>query len=210
MFAIVGSRFGACQPEVSVTEIGDGRCRQYFRRREREVKEMTMIRIPRGLSRRSAMIVGILLVLAGGAGWGQPLEALSDQYPSAELSPDDVVRIQMEAFRNNDSEDTGIAIAFRFASPQNKEQTGPLSRFRMMMRSPLYQPMLNAETVEYGRATVQERIARVEVTTVAPDGERTSYAFYLMQQRGGEFEDAWMTEAVEVLSDGGVDPGGSV
>jgi hypothetical protein len=80
----------------------------------------------------------------------------------------------------------------------------------MMMRSPLYQPMLNAETVEYGRATVQERIARVEVTTVAPDGERTSYAFYLMQQRGGEFEDAWMTEAVEVLSDGGVDPGGSV
>jgi hypothetical protein len=151
-----------------------------------------------------------LLVLAGGAGWGQPLEALSDQYPTPELSASDVVRIQMEAFRNNDDEDSGIAIAFRFASPQNKQMTGPLPRFRMMMRNPLYRPMLDAERVEYGIPDVRERVARIEVTTVGPEGDRSYYAFYLTKQRGGDFEDSWMTEAVEVMPDGGVDPGGSV
>jgi len=53
-------------------------------------------------------------------------------------------------------------------------------------------------------------MARIEVTTVAPDGDRTYCAFYLSRQRGGEYEDAWMTEAVEVLPEGDQPPPGSV
>lgn len=169
-----------------------------------------MMQIPRGLSRRTALIVAVLLVGAGGAGWAQSLEELSGEYPTPELDPADVVEIQMEAFRRNDDEDTGIAIAFRFASPGNKQMTGPLPRFSMMMRGPLYRPMLEAERVEYGTVDVRERVARVEVTTVDSDGGRNSYAFFLAKQRGGEFADAWMTEAVEVLPESEMAPGDTV
>lgn len=171
-----------------------------------------MIRIPKGLSRRVGLVVGALLVLAAEAGWSQegPLQELADEYPRPALSAEDVVRIQMEAFRNNDENDTGIAIAFRFASPQNKEMTGPLSRFAMMMRNPLYRPMLEAQGVEYGFADVRERVARIEVSTVDSEGDRRRYAFFLVKQAAGEYENAWMTEAVEVLPPGGDVPDGSV
>jgi hypothetical protein len=156
------------------------------------------------------LILAAFLVLAGGGGWAQSLEELSEQSPAPELSPEEVVRIQMDAFRNNDEEDRGIAIAFRFASPSNKQMTGPLPRFRMMMRNPLYRPMLNADGIEIGVVDVRERVARVEVSTVSPEGERSFYAFFLGKQRGGEFADSWMTEAVEVIPDDAVAPGGSV
>ncbi|MFO7782736.1 MAG: DUF4864 domain-containing protein [Spirochaetia bacterium] len=168
------------------------------------------MRRTRALSRRTGLILAAFLVLAGGAGWADSLDELSEQSPAPELSPEEVVRIQMEAFRNNDEEDRGIAIAFRFASPGNKQMTGPLSRFRMMMRNPFYRPMLDAAAIEIGVVEVRERVARVEVSAVSPEGERSYYAFFLGKQREGEFADSWMTEAVEVIPDGGVAPGGSV
>jgi hypothetical protein len=157
-------------------------------------------------------VIAVLLVLASGAGWAQSaaLDELGEKYPTQELSPAEVVEIQMEAFRNNDDEDTGIAIAFRFASPQNKRSTGPLPRFRIMMRNPMYKPMLEAEEVEIAATDVREQAARIEVVTVAPDGTRDYYAFFLGKQRGGDYEGAWMTEAVQVLSNNEAAPEGSV
>lgn len=166
-----------------------------------------------GTSRPLVLIVAVALIAAHGSVWaqqGSTLDELSQEYPGPDLAPKEVVRIQMEAFRRNDADDTGIAIAFRFASPQNKEMTGPLSRFSRMMRGPLYRAMLRADAVEYGEPLVEDGMARIEVTTVAPDGDRTYYAFYLSRQRGGEYEDAWMTEAVEVLPEGDQPPPGSV
>lgn len=162
-----------------------------------------MIRIPQRFSSRTALAVVALAALVVGSAWTQdaPLTELQDAYPSPELSPEEVVEIQMEAFSNNDEDDTGVAIAFRFASPQNKEMTGPLSRFSTMMRTPAYRPMLTAEQIEYGATAVRERVARVVVTTVASDGERRSYEFLLGKQRMGEFEGAWMTEAVRIMTE---------
>ena len=56
--------------------------------------------------------------------------------PSPDLSPEDVVRIQVEALQRNDepSPDAGIEAAFRFASPSNRRATGPLGRFSEMVR----------------------------------------------------------------------------
>ena len=51
--------------------------------------------------------------------------------PDPSLSPQDVVSIQIEALRNNDTpyENRGIEVTFNFASPANKRITGPLERF---------------------------------------------------------------------------------
>ena len=161
-----------------------------------------MIRIPQHFSRLTALAAAALAVLVGGSASAQaPLNELQDTYPSPELSPEEVVEIQMEAFSNNDEDDTGIAIGFRFASPQNKKMTGPLSRFSTMMRTPAYRPMLTAEQVEYGVPDVRDRAASVIVTTVASDGKRRSYEFLLGKQQRGEFEGAWMTEGVRIMTD---------
>src|SRR5438309_2031919 len=64
--------------------------------------------------------------------------------PSPQLTPDQVVRVQMEAMKHNDrpAHDAGIAKTFKFASPQNREQTGPLDKFIAMVKNPVYAPML--------------------------------------------------------------------
>ena len=143
------------------------------------------------------LFVGSLFLLFGCA-TTDDLERLSAYEPSPELSPEEVVRIQMEAFRNNDEEDRGIAVAFRFASPNNRRNTGPVERFSRMMQGPLYRPMLMYEDIRYGEAAVRGRVAlqRVELTL----GERRfTYDFYLVRQDGGEYDQCWMTEGVSIV-----------
>jgi len=57
----------------------------------------------------------------GGAG-GDPLS--EDLVPTPALTPAEVVRIQLEALRNNDEQNRGIEVAFRFASPANRAKEG--------------------------------------------------------------------------------------
>ena len=52
---------------------------------------------------------------------------IENAYPEPELTPNDVVRIQLLAMQQNDDNDFGIEVTFRFASPANKKQTGPLN-----------------------------------------------------------------------------------
>jgi hypothetical protein len=54
--------------------------------------------------------------------------------PDANLAPERVVQIQLEALQRNDSQ--GIAQTWAFAHPVNKKVTGPLERFESMIKSP--------------------------------------------------------------------------
>ena len=69
--------------------------------------------------------------------------------PEPALSPGDVIRIQLEALRHNDEQDRGIAVAFRFASPANRANTGPLSRFTAMIKEGPYALMLDFRDATY-------------------------------------------------------------
>lgn len=66
-----------------------------------------------------------------GGGMKQDGSTRGSPDPSPDLSPDQVVRIQLDAMARNDepAPDSGIATAFKFASPENQAQTGPLDRF---------------------------------------------------------------------------------
>ena len=61
---------------------------------------------------------------------------LPQTQPDPSLSPQDVVSIQLEALRNNDTpyDNRGIEVTFNFASPANKRITGPIERFAAMVR----------------------------------------------------------------------------
>eukprot|EP00039_Didymoeca_costata_P006925 m.94662 g.94662 ORF g.94662 m.94662 type:complete len:270 (-) comp13455_c0_seq4:167-976(-) len=68
--------------------------------------------------------------------------------PGPDVLPEDVVRLQMEALRNDrNCHPAGISACFAFASPDNKAATGPLDRFIRMILL-FYQCLLD-DTCEY-------------------------------------------------------------
>ena len=63
--------------------------------------------------------------------------------PNEKLLPYDVVKIQLEALKNNNKNDEGIKQTWLFAHPDNKKITGPYERFRIMIYGAQYRPLLN-------------------------------------------------------------------
>jgi hypothetical protein len=121
--------------------------------------------------------------------------------PGPDLAPQDIVRIQLEALRHNDAGDRGIAVAFRFASPANKAQTGPLPRFARMIKDGPYRLMLEYVAVEYAPVEVAGARARQLVVLVGAQGAPMSYVFHLSRQSTpGCAEGCWMTDAVSAAT----------
>lgn len=119
--------------------------------------------------------------------------------PNAGLSPDQVIKIQVEALQNNDDEDNGIEVTFRFASPANKNVTGPLARFKRMVKNPAYSPMLNHKLAEYGPLEIEGDIASQRVTIIGSNGEAIVYQFTLSKQSGPPCAGCWMTDSVIIV-----------
>ena len=121
---------------------------------------------------------------------------IENAYPEPELSPNDVVRLQLLAMQQNDDSDIGIEVTFRFASPANKIQTGPLQRFIRLVRNPSYSPLLNHTNATFLELTVEEDFAVQDVIITTSKGERIGYRFRLSIQKGTLYPGCWMTDSV--------------
>ena len=129
---------------------------------------------------------------------GSEADPLSEALvPDPALSPGDVVRIQLEALRHNDDQDRGIAVAFRFASPSNRANTGPLPRFIAMIKQGPYALMVDFREAAYGPVETESNQARQRVT-LAGARETMTYWFYLSLQSEAPYVDCWMTDAVYI------------
>ncbi len=152
------------------------------------------------------VIVTTLLFLSG------PVQAASDfvpeLQPSPQYLPEEVVGIQMRALGSNDRPftDAGIKLTFRFASPLNKVNTGPLTKFSKLFASPAYEPMLNHRKLKIGDAKVELDTAIVPVYVETANGGRAGYLFVLGKQTIDPFMDCWMTNSVMPVRL--TDPGG--
>ena len=121
---------------------------------------------------------------------------IENAYPEPELKPNDVVRLQLLAMQQNDDSDFGIEVTFRFASPANKKQTGPLKRFIGLVRNPSYRPLLNHINATFLELTVEEVFAVQDVIITTSNGERIGYRFRLSIQKGPLYPGCWMTDSV--------------
>jgi hypothetical protein len=121
-----------------------------------------------------------------------------DLQPSPSLTPQEVVQVQIDALRRNDSPnpDAGIARSFRFASPSNRLVTGPLAHFIAIVRSPAYSPLLNSISATVTDSQVEGDQAKVLAQVVSGSGHEVYYLFLLSKQQAGECQGCWMTEAV--------------
>ena len=121
---------------------------------------------------------------------------IENAYPEPKLKPNDVVRLQLLAMQQNDDSDFGIEVTFRFASPANKKQTGPLKRFIGLVRNPSYRPLLNHINATFLELNIEEDFAVQDVIITTSNGERIGYRFRLSIQKGPLYPGCWMTDSV--------------
>ena len=121
---------------------------------------------------------------------------IENAYPEPKLKPNDVVRLQLLAMQQNDDSDFGIEVTFRFASPANKKQTGPLKRFISLVRNPSYRPLLNHINATFLELNIEEDFAVQDVIITTSNGERIGYRFRLSIQKGPLYPGCWMTDSV--------------
>ena len=59
------------------------------------------------------------------------------------MSAKQIVTIQLRELKKNDINDSGIQAAYFFASPQNKQSTGPFEKFKNMVKNNIYKHLIN-------------------------------------------------------------------
>jgi hypothetical protein len=144
--------------------------------------------------------------MASGLGGGLVAAALAfslvapsrDPVPDPKYSAADVVMIVLHALQHNNvpAPDHGIAVTFSFASPANRESTGPLDRFTLLVKNPEYRTMIGARSIHSDPIDVIGLRARQRVTVIGANGETRVFIFLLSKQQGGPYNGCWMTDAV--------------
>ncbi len=160
---------------------------------------MLVSKVCRRLLARSA---GVLVVTLG---LSAPVAAADLLGPDPARAPEDVVRIQLEALRDNHvpTPDAGIRQTWELAHPNNKRLTGPLPRFAQMIKGQAYRPLIDHVTheIEELAATPQEVAFKVTVETT--DGTVFEYLWAVGLVLEGPTEGAWMTTSVAPPRPGG-------
>lgn len=118
------------------------------------------------------------------------------ELPRPDLSAEDVVRFQLAGLRDADPDGLGILQCFVFASPANRQVTGPLERFGRLVRQAPYDSLGRARAVLIGRPLVERDAARILVTVVDDTARVRAFAFVLAKQRLPPAAGCWMTDAV--------------
>ena len=119
--------------------------------------------------------------------------------PDSSILPNEVVKIQLVALMNNDSEyeDRGIEQTWSFAHPNNKKNTGPLPNFKMMIKGNSYQMLLNHLSHTITKLGSTDKWAQFEVVIL--DKEKIYHKFNWQVEKlitEGPLEDCWLTTMV--------------
>ena len=113
-----------------------------------------------------------------------------------QMNARDIIRLQMNALQNNKNE-SGIKLAFNYASPENKRSTGPYSKFKRMVNNQNYKHLLNCKSWKFIPRTIrkkrdEEYSVIVEVLS-SYDNKKYRYRFTLSRQLKTLF---WRTDSV--------------
>ena len=112
-----------------------------------------------------------------------------------QMNARDIIRLQMNALQNNKN-GSGIKLAFKYASPENKRSTGPYSKFRRMVNKN-YKHLLNCKSWKFIPKTIrkkkdEEYSVIVEVLS-SHDNKKYRYRFNLSRQLKTLY---WRTDSV--------------
>ena len=116
--------------------------------------------------------------------------------PTCDRPPELVVHIQVLALsQNQPNNNQGINTTWQFAAPSNRELTGPYPNFVRIIRSQ-YQPLLDAEKIEYGPTDRSNSRATIPVTVADSNGTSRTYRWVVTKQTEAPYDGCWMTTSV--------------
>ena len=119
--------------------------------------------------------------------------------PSKEIKPDQVVKIQLKGLmdNNNPYADIGIEQTWEFAHPKNKKLTGPLEKFKKMIKGDSFNMLVDHKEHEIKQVYLNENVATFLVTIL--DSDKNYYKFKWQVEKyndEGPLKDCWLTTAV--------------
>ncbi len=119
--------------------------------------------------------------------------------PNKDILPSEVIKIQLLGLQNNDSnfKDGGIEQTWNFAHPNNKRVTGPLSNFKMMIKSDSYGMMINHLSHTITELGSSDKWAQFEVIIL--DKDKIYHKFNWQVEKytlDGILKDCWLTTMV--------------
>ena len=119
--------------------------------------------------------------------------------PNNSILPAEVVKIQLVALMNNDKkfEDSGIEQTWNFAHPNNKENTGPLPNFKMMIKGNSYRMLLNHISHTITELGSSDNWVQFEVVIL--DKEKIYHKFNWQVEKftmDGPLRGCWLTTVV--------------
>ena len=119
--------------------------------------------------------------------------------PNSSILPAEVIKIQLDALMDNDSEfkDSGIEQTWKFAHPNNRKNTGPLPNFKMMIKGNSYQMLLNHLSHTITEIGSSDKWAQFEVVIL--DNEKIYHKFNWQVEKftmDGPLKGCWLTTVV--------------
>ena len=123
--------------------------------------------------------------------------------PNEKLLPYDVVKIQLEALKNNNKNDDGIKVTWLFAHPDNKKVTGPYERFRIMIYGEQYKFLINHSSHKIKLITndLKTFIYRIEI--LSANKQLFFYEWHVQKGSDKECKNCWFTSSVSKPADQG-------
>ena len=119
--------------------------------------------------------------------------------PNNQIKPSEVVKIQLLGLqKNNDGfEDSGIEQTWNFAHPSNKKVTGPLDKFKRMIKGDSYQMMINHLSHTITKLGSGENWAQFEVILLDKDKIYHKFNWQVEKyETDGPLKDCWLTTMV--------------
>ena len=119
--------------------------------------------------------------------------------PNSSIDPSQVVKIQLSALMKNDfpNKDRGIEQTWEFAHPNNKIFTGPLDRFKQMIKGESYKMLLNHRDHKISELYSDKNKAVYEV--IVMDDQKKYFMFKWQVEKYlkvGPLQNCWLTTLV--------------
>ena len=102
--------------------------------------------------------------------------------PNNGIEPFQVVKIQLRSLKQNDkpNKDSGIEQTWEFAHPNNQKNTGPIDRFKVMIKGKSYQMLINH---------LDHKIVEVETTDL-----KALFEVIVLDQNKAYYKFNWQVE----------------
>ena len=119
--------------------------------------------------------------------------------PNPSIKPEEVISIQLLALQNNSVpfNNAGITQTWEFAHPSNRQYTGPLEKFILMMYSPSYIIMLEHQFHKIIPVSQENDIAFFFIELTDKPGNKFGFQWTLQKVlTKGNYKNCWMTFGV--------------